>query len=142
MISRKHFETFAVPAFAKIFSELRAKKVRTALHICGNIENSLDLLNDIGAELISVDYKVSLKKCREIFNGRTAFAGNVNPAGVMLKETPEGVEKNCGECIAAAGNDPGYLLMPGCDIPPSTPAENIRAMTKTGHNYLFQGGIV
>ncbi|MDR2741955.1 MAG: uroporphyrinogen decarboxylase, partial [Treponema sp.] len=68
MVSRKHFETFAVPAFEKVFTALRAKKVRTALHICGNIENRLDLLNDIGAELISVDYKVSLKKCREVFN--------------------------------------------------------------------------
>jgi uroporphyrinogen decarboxylase len=131
MISRSHFEAFAVPAFKKVFAELRNKKVRTALHICGNITNRLDLLNDIGAELISVDYKVSLKKCREVFNGRTAFAGNMNPVNVMQRETPEGVEKACTECIREAGSGPGFLLMPGCDIPPTTPAENIRAMTRT-----------
>jgi uroporphyrinogen decarboxylase len=139
MISRKHFEVFAIPAFKKIFTALKAKHVRTALHICGNIENRLDLLNDIGAELISVDYKVSLKKCRDIFNNKTAFAGNVNPAGVMLKETPEGVAKVSRECIAEAGNEPGFLLMPGCDIPPATSADNIRAMTKTGRDYVFSG---
>jgi uroporphyrinogen decarboxylase len=138
MISRNHFEDFAVPAFKKVFDALKAKKVRTALHICGNIENRLDLLNDIGAELISVDYKVSLKKCRELFNKKTAFAGNVNPAAVMLKETPEGVAKASRECIADAGDEPGFLLMPGCDIPPATPADNIRALTKTGHEYLLQ----
>ncbi|MDR1574573.1 MAG: uroporphyrinogen decarboxylase family protein [Treponema sp.] len=137
MISRKHFESFAVPAFKKVFDALKAKNVRTALHICGNIENRLDLLNDIGAELISVDYKVSLKKCREIFNKKTAFAGNVNPAAVMLKETPEGVARVSGECIADAGDEPGFLLMPGCDIPPATPADNIRAMTRTGREYVF-----
>lgn len=139
MISRKHFEAFAVPAFKKVFGTLKAKKVRTALHICGNIENRLDLLNGIGAELISVDYKVSLKKCREIFNKRIAFAGNVNPAGVMLKETPEGVAKASRECIVDAGSEPGFLLMPGCDIPPATPADNIRALTRTGREYLFNG---
>ncbi|MDR2394850.1 MAG: uroporphyrinogen decarboxylase [Treponema sp.] len=139
MISRKHFEVFALPAFKKVFDTLKAKKVRTALHICGNIENRLDLLNDIGAELISVDYKVNLKKCREVFNKKTAFAGNVNPAGVMLKERPEGVAKASLECIADAGNEPGFLLMPGCDIPPATPADNIRALTRTGREYLFNG---
>ncbi|GHV29997.1 hypothetical protein AGMMS4952_16400 [Spirochaetia bacterium] len=141
MISRKHFEVFALPAFKKIFTELRKKNVRTALHICGNIENRLDLLTGIGAELISVDYKVSLKKCRDIFNGKTAFAGNMNPVAIMQRETPEGVAKACGECIAAAGVGPGYLLMPGCDIPPTTPTPNIQAMTKTGRSYKF-GGIL
>jgi uroporphyrinogen decarboxylase len=137
MISRNHFEEFAVPAFKKVFAALRKKKVRTALHICGNIENRLDLLNNIGAELISVDYKVSLKKCRDTFNGKTAFAGNMNPVGIMQRESPEGVAKACKECIAAAGEGPGYLLMPGCDIPPSTPMENIKAMIRSGREYVF-----
>jgi uroporphyrinogen decarboxylase len=128
MISRGHFETFAVPAFKKIFTELRKKNIRTALHICGNITNRLDLLNGIGAELISVDFKVSLAKCREIFGGKTAFAGNMNPVAVMQQETPEGVRKASEQCIAEAGTGPGFLLMPGCDIPPSTPAVNIKAM--------------
>jgi len=134
MISRKHFAEFAVPAFKEVFGALRKKGVRTALHICGNISDRLDLLNGIGAELISVDYKVSLAKCREVFTGKTAFAGNLNPVDIMQRETPEGVARACYECIAAAGKGPGYLLMPGCDIPPTTPADNIRAMTKTGHD--------
>jgi uroporphyrinogen decarboxylase len=141
MISRKHFEAFALPAFKKIFTELRKKKVRTALHICGNIENRLDLLADIGAELVSVDYKVSLKKCRDTFNDKIAFAGNMNPVAVMQRETPDGVEKACEACIASAGEGPGYLLMPGCDIPPTTPAQNIKAMTQTGRIHKLTGVI-
>ncbi|MDR3170206.1 MAG: uroporphyrinogen decarboxylase family protein [Treponema sp.] len=132
MISRKHFEEFALPAFTKIFTALRKKNVNTALHICGNIENRLDLLNGIGAQLISVDYKVSLKKCREIFNGKTAFAGNMNPVAVMQRESPEGVAAACEQCIADAGLGGAYVLMPGCDIPPTTPIENLKAMTQTG----------
>jgi uroporphyrinogen decarboxylase len=142
MISRAHFEQFVIPVLKKVFSQIRKTKARTALHICGNIEDRLDLLNDIGAELISVDYKVSLAKCRSVFNGRTAFAGNMNPVAVLQRDTPEGVERACEECIAAAGESPGYLLMPGCDIPPSTPAENIRAMTRTGREHSLKGAIL
>ncbi|MDR0628694.1 MAG: uroporphyrinogen decarboxylase family protein [Treponema sp.] len=137
MISRKHFETFAVPMFKNVFTALGKKNIRTALHICGNIENRLDLLTHIGAELISVDYKVSLKKCREIFNGTVAFAGNLNPVNVMQRESPEGVAKAAAACIASAGEGPGYVLMPGCDIPPTTPADNIRAMTRAGREAVF-----
>ncbi|MDR2343832.1 MAG: uroporphyrinogen decarboxylase family protein [Spirochaetaceae bacterium] len=129
MIARKHFEDFALPAFRKVFDALRPKGVRTALHICGNINGVLDLLNGIGAELVSVDYKVDLGRCREVFGGKTAFAGNMNPVAVMQKESPEGVEKACLACIAAAGAGGGYLVMPGCDIPPATPACNIKAMS-------------
>jgi uroporphyrinogen decarboxylase len=139
LISRAHFEQFALPVFKKVFSRIRAAKARAALHICGSIEDRLDLLNGSGAELISVDYKVSLAKCRSVFNNRTAFAGNMNPVAVLQRETPEGVERACKECIAAAGEGPGYLLMPGCDIPPSTPAENIKAMTRTGREHILKG---
>jgi uroporphyrinogen decarboxylase len=137
MISRNHFEEFAVPAFKKVFTALRKKKIHTALHICGNIENRLDLLNHIGAELISVDYKVSLKKCRDTFNGKTAFAGNMNPVGIMQRESPEGVIRSCEECIAAAGEGGGFILMPGCDIPPATPVENVRAMVWAARSHVF-----
>jgi uroporphyrinogen decarboxylase len=137
MISRKHFETFALPIFKKVFTALGKKNIRTSLHICGNIENRLDLLTHIGAELISVDYKVSLKKCRETFNGKVAFAGNVNPVTVMQRENPEGVAEAAAACIACAGEGPGYVLMPGCDIPPTTPADNIRALTRTGREQVF-----
>ncbi|MDR2343531.1 MAG: uroporphyrinogen decarboxylase family protein [Spirochaetaceae bacterium] len=133
MIARKHFESFAIPAFRKVYDALRAQGVRTALHICGNITDRLDLLNGIGTEFVSVDYKVDLGRCREVFNGKTAFAGNMNPVAVMQRESPEGVEKACRACIAAAGAGPGYMLMPGCDIPPATPAGNIKAMTATGN---------
>jgi uroporphyrinogen decarboxylase len=132
MISREHFEQFVVPVFQKVFTELRSKNVATALHICGNIENRLDLLNSTGAQLVSVDYKVSLQKCREVFGNKTAFAGNMNPVGVMQRETPEGVAAACEQCIADAGEGGGFVLMPGCDIPPSTPAANLKAMTRAG----------
>ncbi|MDR3356279.1 MAG: hypothetical protein LBO04_03730 [Spirochaetaceae bacterium] len=135
MIARNHFEAFALPAFKKVFDALREQKVRTALHICGNISDRLDLLNGIGAELVSVDYKVDLAKCREVFDGRTAFAGNMNPVAVMQKESPGGVAEACRASIARAGAGTGFLLMPGCDIPPTTPLANIRAMAGAARNY-------
>jgi uroporphyrinogen decarboxylase len=130
MISREHFAEFALPPLKKIYAFLRSRGVIAGLHICGNIEDRLDLVAETGARFISLDYKVSLQKARAALDGRMAFAGNMDPVTVMLRETPEGVAASCRRCVAEAGGGPGFILMPGCDIPPATPAANIRAMTQ------------
>jgi uroporphyrinogen decarboxylase len=138
MISRRHFEEFVVPVFKKVSETLSKKNVATAIHICGNIENRLDLLADVGARFISVDYKVSLKKAREAFNGKTAFGGNMNPVKVMQQGTVDEVKQACEQSIAEAGDGAGFILMPGCDLPPATPTENVKAMIAAGHAHVYQ----
>jgi uroporphyrinogen decarboxylase len=130
MISREHFAEFVVPALKKIYATLHRKKVIGMLHICGNISDRLDLVSSVGARIISLDYKVNLKDARRAFDGKVAFAGNMNPVDVIMGETPERVAAVCRQCLADAGEGGGFILMPGCDIPPSTPLENIQAMTQ------------
>ncbi|MDR1388716.1 MAG: uroporphyrinogen decarboxylase family protein [Treponema sp.] len=137
MISREHFENFALPAFKKVFDALKKKNSTAAIHICGNIENRLDLLADAGAKFVSVDYKVSLKKARAAFDGKVAFGGNMNPVKVMQQSSPEEVALACAQCINDAGDGAGFILMPGCDLPPSTPVENVRAMIRTGRAHVY-----
>jgi len=52
----------------------------------------------------------------------------MNPVAILQKETPEGVAAACRESIRLAGPGAGYLVMPGCDIPPSVPLANVQAM--------------
>ena len=137
MISRAHFAEFALPPLKKIYAELSGKGVKTCLHICGNVENRLDLLAETGVDIISLDYKVSLKKAREVLCGRAAFAGNVNPVDVLQNGTKEQIIQTCNQCIKDAGIE-GFILMPGCDIPPSTPVENIKTMINAARCYPLQ----
>jgi uroporphyrinogen decarboxylase len=140
MISRRHFENFVVPVYNDIYARLRKKNVITCLHICGNIENRLDLIAETGVSLVSIDYKVSIKKAREIFGGKTALAGNVNPVDIIKDGTAEEVIGVCERCIAEAGEGGGFILMPGCDIPPAAPFENVKTMTETAAKHGLAGG--
>ena len=97
--------------------------------------NRLDQIPLAGADIMSVDYKVDLTEARRILGGKIAFAGNMNPVAVMHKETSQGVAAACREAIGKAGNISGYILMPGCDIPPNVPIENVKAMVETAHEY-------
>jgi len=135
LISREQFVEFAQPYQARVAARIRARGVWVLVHICGNTTNRLDTIPATGAQIMSVDYKVPLAEARRQLGGRIAFAGNMNPVAILQKETPEGVAAACRESIRLSGTGPGYLLMPGCDIPPSVPLENVRAMVATAHDY-------
>jgi uroporphyrinogen decarboxylase len=84
---------------------------------------------------MSVDYKVNLSDVRRILDRKIAFAGNLNPVSVMQKETVEGVAAASRDAINKAGTGGGFILMPGCDIPPSVPLENVKIMVETARAF-------
>ncbi|MGB8933256.1 MAG: uroporphyrinogen decarboxylase family protein [Anaeromyxobacteraceae bacterium] len=133
MISRQQFVEFSLPYLTQVAAKVRAREVAVTVHICGNSTARLDLIPGTGAQIMSVDYKVDLARARELLGGRIALAGNMNPVAVMQAGTPASVAAACRECIRAAGPGPGFLLMPGCDIPPTVPVENVRAMVEAAH---------
>jgi uroporphyrinogen decarboxylase len=137
LISREHFRDFAVPYTAKILKRIKGSGALTLLHICGDITDCLDLIPGIAADVLSVDYKVDLARVRETVGPHMAFAGNINPAGVLVDASPAEVAAVSRACIEKAGRDGNYILMPGCDLSTSVPVENVRAMIETGLNYLL-----
>lgn len=131
MISSRVFEKLALPYIQKTFDGVQpAAKM---LHICGNTTKILDFIPQTGAQLFSMDYKVDLKYAKEKLGGKIAFAGQIDPVGVMLNGSVHDVESASHDCIQAAGDDGGYILMPGCDLPPKTKIENVLTMVNAAH---------
>ena len=57
----------------------------------------------------------------------TLVMGNVDPAGVLRMGTPEKVREVTLDLLGKCSKYPNFLLSSGCDIPPLTPWENIKA---------------
>jgi len=133
LISRSHFAQFALPHLTEAIRQLKAKGLKVVVHICGNVTNRLDLLAGSGADLLSVDYKVCLADVREKLRGKMAFSGNLNPVAVMQNASSEQVSEEARKALTLAGTEPGYMLMPGCDIPPAVPLDNIRSLFRFTH---------
>ncbi len=132
MISAKTFQELALPYIKSANDAISEKAEAKMLHICGNTAKILDLIPQTGTDLFSLDHKVDLTLVREKLDGKVAFAGQLDPVGVLLEGTPQTVEAAARKCISDAGGN-GYVLMPGCDIPPRTKIENVQAMIKTAH---------
>jgi len=138
LVSLRHFEEFVAPYLTKINERLKQLNAITTLHICGNITDRLSVVPHLGVDLLSVDYKVSLEQAKEVLGNKVTLAGNVNP--MILKDgSAEDVAAAAGQCIMDAGQEGNFILMPGCDIPPSVPLENLQAFIRAG---LYQGRAV
>jgi len=137
LISKKQFKDFAVPYLKKFTDWAKSKNAHTLVHICGNTTDRLDLMPDTGASCISLDHKTDIAKAKEVLHGTMCFAGNVDPVAVMLEGSADKVRSTCREIIEKAGTDGGFILMPGCDIPPTVPYENIQAFIQTAHEWTF-----
>jgi len=135
MISRKHFNEVALPHIQKIFSRLSGRDLILILHICGDTTDRLDLIAQSGAHIMSLDYKVKLSAARDAFAGKMAFAGNLNPVNVVQRGSRDEIVNETINGIKEAGKDSSYIVMPGCDIPPSTPLENLRLISGTVKEY-------
>jgi len=137
LISKKQFEKFAVPYLKKFTDWAKSKNVHTLVHICGNTTDRLDLFPATGASCISLDHKTDMTKAKEILHGKMCFAGNIDPVKIMLQGSVQEVESACRHVIQTAGADGGFVLMPGCDIPPTVPYDNIRKFMQTAREWKF-----
>jgi len=54
--------------------------------------------------------------------------GNVSTVEDMLEGTPQQVYEECRSCHKTCG--PFHIVGTGCEMPPATPAESLRAMVR------------
>jgi uroporphyrinogen decarboxylase len=135
LVSRQHFAEFALPHLRTLIADVSSMGAYAFLHVCGDTSDKLDLLAESGADCVSIDHKVDIAEARLLFRGRTCLAGNVDPVHVLMDGTPAEVEAVCRDCLDKAAPGGGFILMPGCDIPPSVPEENLRVFLRTAESW-------
>jgi MtaA/CmuA family methyltransferase len=114
-----------VPLECKLIAGIHEAGAKAKLHICGNIGNIIEYMPGTEADVIDVDWMVPLIEARAKVGDDVTLCGNFDPAGVLLQSSPQGVADVARACLQAGGQR--FILMPGCEVPPQTPEENIRA---------------
>jgi MtaA/CmuA family methyltransferase len=125
LIGPRLYEEFVLPLEQRLITEIHRVGGAVRLHICGDILSILKHVARTGADIIDVDWMVPLKKARELVGEDVTLCGNFDPSGVLLQKKPEDVARAAVQCLEDGGKK--FFLMPGCEVPPATPEENIRA---------------
>ncbi|MFP3904459.1 MAG: uroporphyrinogen decarboxylase family protein [Armatimonadota bacterium] len=126
LISPELYYEEVLPRERQIIEAIHEAGAIARLHICGNTNHILRGMEQTGCEIIDLDHLVVMENARPEMGGRPVLLGNFDPVEVLKDSSPETVYGACRRCHEWAGDR--YIIGPGCEVPPGTPEENIRAM--------------
>ena len=101
-------------------------------HNCGN--NVLRMTESIlttGAAAYHYGNAIDMSEMMKKMPSNVLVMGNVDPAGTLKEGTVEKVQAETLALLETCGGYPNFIPSSGCDIPPSTPWENIDAFFET-----------
>ena len=135
MMSPEMYQTFALPYEKKVCDWSHQQGLPYLLHICGNTDIILDDMISVGADVLELDYLTNTLVAENKMRDRVAFAGNIDPSGVLALETPALVAEKTEELLRIFQDNPRFILNAGCAIPPTTPAENLETMIRVARDF-------
>jgi uroporphyrinogen decarboxylase len=133
--SPKVYREYEWPYAKKLVDRLNQKGIRLAYHICGNATRIAGDMVSTGAALLELDYKCDLVQIKAAVQGKTSVLGVIDPSEVLALGTPETVVARAKEELAIMAPGGGFVLSPGCGLPPMTPPANIHALIETASRY-------
>lgn len=128
-VSKEMYSEFALPYEQRIFRAVHDLGALARLHICGDTTHLLGLMGSSGADIIDIDWMVSIRDAADRFGKRIAVCGNVDPVVVMLQGSTKEVQEATMYCLENTGTN--SFSAAGCEIPEGTPIENLDAQCQT-----------
>ncbi|MEJ2368560.1 MAG: uroporphyrinogen decarboxylase [Acidobacteriota bacterium] len=129
VLSRRHYREFALPAVARVYAALKSAGVPMILYVNGSAP-FLEEMPRSGADVISIDWRVSLGEALSRTRGAVALQGNLDP--VTLFASADVLREEAGRVLEQAPKM-GYVFNLGHGILPKTPVENAVALVETVH---------
>jgi uroporphyrinogen decarboxylase len=133
LISPKTFEEFVLPYTNEYHEKLMEMGYRiVATHICGEQNANYPFWSKINMGepgIISVSQEVDLEDAIRFFPN-DVIMGNLTPA-LIQSGTPNEVYEMTRVCIEKGKKAPGgFILAPGCEMPPKAPPYNVWMIMK------------
>jgi uroporphyrinogen decarboxylase len=129
-LNRSDYEEFALPYTQKIFEAVGTRVPRILyLNGCATI---LESMANSGADVLSIDWRISMAEARRRVGKRVALQGNLDPC--LLLGPKERIVAKATEILVEAG-PVGHILNLGHGILPPTPVENARAFIEFAKGY-------
>ncbi len=130
LLSPRTFKEFIKPRLTRILEAWESPKL---LHICGQTDPLLTMMNECGGDGITVDIKCNVAEGRKKLGNDVLFMGNVDTYTMTCDpKTPKEKAIEHIKGMIDAGVD---AVMPGCDLWPAIIDENMLACVKTTHEY-------
>lgn len=127
------YEQFVLPTITRIFKEL-AHLDEPKIYFPGVSSGELlPLLNGLQADVIGLDWRVSIQEGRERVGARFAVQGNLDPY-VLTAPRPV-IETYAKDLIDQGAQKPGYIFNLGHGLFPEVSLDKLKSLTDFVHVY-------
>lgn len=126
LVGPQIYEEFVRPYEQRLVDGIHAMGAMVRFHVCGNTRRIVSGLGSLGAEIVDIDYLVPLAEARAAIGLQQVLLGNLDPVRAVMDSTPAEIGAAVGACHRDAG--PRFIVGAGCEIPRSTPDENVQAL--------------
>jgi len=128
LLSPRMWKTLIQPNLQKVFAALTSPKIN---HICGSTDLIIEMMNECGADAVSVDQKNHVAESRKKLGPNAMILGNFDPYGTLVQKDAGEVPGVIQKCV----DDGVDAVWPGCDIWPDVKKENMEAYVKAVREY-------
>jgi len=132
-VSRRDFETFALPYLQRAFS---ADVTVKFFHNDAPAKASAPLLEAAGINLFNFGIQHKLADMKDWTRNRIALLGNIPPREVLAEGTPTDVRHSVVEMLDSLEDTSRLIVSCGGGMPPNAPTENIQTLISTVQEYL------
>jgi uroporphyrinogen decarboxylase len=93
----------------------------------------LQAIQDVGADVLGVDWTMDLGRARKLTNNTVALQGNMDPT--VLLTTPAIIRREVKRTLDSFGKGPGHIFNLGHGITPQVLPENAKIMVDAVHEF-------
>ena len=127
VVPRGFFREFALPRLKKVFAAFKeAGAAANWLHIAGPVGPVLSFYPEAGVDIANFDYCVTPLAAQGELPG-ICLDGNIKSLA-FVESAAHDIRVEAERLLAAFAGRGGFILSSGCEIPPESKPENIRAM--------------
>ncbi|MCA1291620.1 uroporphyrinogen decarboxylase [Paenibacillus sp. alder61] len=132
-LAPKDFERYVLPTITRIFAELDDLDVPKIYFPGVSSGELLPTLTKLQADVIGLDWRVSISEGRRRLEGKFAVQGNLDP--YILTAPMDTIKQYAKELIDQGTEAPGYIFNLGHGLFPEASLEKLRELTDYVHEY-------
>jgi uroporphyrinogen decarboxylase len=127
LLSPRALGLFSAPYVRQIIDAVQTEDFAVLLHNCGARLAHLQQILKSGAEIYHFGAPMDIVGALQQVDGQVVLCGNLDPTAVFHSGTLDEVTQKTRLLFEQTRPYSNFVLSSGCDIPPGTPAENIKA---------------
>ena len=135
LISNDDCLQYCTPYVKQIIDDVQDDSFKVILHNCGNTGHCTDAMVRSGAWALHFGNRADMVEALKACPPDLPVLGNIDPVGVFQQASPEQVYTAVSALLEKTAPYDNFILSSGCDVPPHTPIDNIKAFYRALADY-------